>query len=186
MDNRELAHKSKHLSLVLRHRPESIGVTLTEDGYALVEAVLIGLRLTREELDQVVRENNKQRFELTEDGLLIRARQGHSLDEVKIAYDEDKPPEILYHGTSRLVLSSIREKGLLRMLRHHVHLTASFEVAQDSARRRKYPIVLRVWSQKMHEAGLKFYWTKNRVWLTDQVPPEYIEFPINSSHAPPA
>lgn len=186
MDNRQLVHKSKHLSLVLRHRPDSIGVTLTEDGYAPVESVLEGLHLTREELDQVVGENNKQRFELTEDGLFIRARQGHSLERVKIAYDEEIPPEVLYHGTSRLVLGSIREKGLLRMLRHHVHLSAIFEVAQDSARRRKYPIVLRVWSQKMHEDGLKFYWTKNRVWLTDQVPPEYIEFPRNSSHAPPA
>jgi putative RNA 2'-phosphotransferase len=170
---------SKFLSLVLRHQPDRIGLKLDSAGWISVEELLDacrshGLTLTIGELEAVVADNDKQRFSFSEDGLRIRANQGHSVS-IELGYQSVTPPEILYHGTVERFLKSILANGLSKGKRHHVHLSANIEIAQSVGSRRGPPIILKVMSGRMHRDGYPFYCSQNGVWLTDKVPPEYLE-----------
>ncbi len=172
---------SKFLSLLLRHKPETIGLELDRFGRADVDELLnkinkSGFDLTFEELQTVVAENNKKRFSFSEDRTKIRANQGHSID-IELNLKEQKPPDILYHGTAKKNLPSIREKGLLKQKRHHVHLSKKPETAQKVGLRYGKPVVLKIRAHEMHERGSSFYLSENGVWLTDHVPAGFIEFP---------
>ncbi len=169
---------SKFLSLVLRHQPEKIGLTLDAAGWVDVEELLraaesSGFPITREELEIVVAENDKKRFSFSEDGQRIRASQGHSVS-VELGYEAVPPPEILYHGTIEKFLASILEQGLLKGDRHHVHLSSDLETAKKVGARRGRPIVLLVQSGLMRKDGHLFYRSENGVWLTDAVPAMYL------------
>lgn len=181
MTERRRKRISKFLSFVLRHRPDSIGIELYDGGWADVSELLraaeqTGLRITLDELRGVVKENDKQRFSFSEDGLRIRANQGHSV-EVDLGYDEVVPPEVLYHGTARRRVESIRREGLLRGSRHHVHLSGDAKTARKVGQRYGKPIVLEVQAGRMHSDGYKFYPSANGIWLTEYVPPSYLIFP---------
>ena len=181
MNAETLKRRSKLLSLVLRHRPEYAGVSLDSSGWVAVKVLLDGLRskgrgMSVEQLRAVVQENDKQRFEFSEDGNLIRARQGHSVN-VELGYEESKPPKVLHHGTPEQFVNSIRREGLRKQKRHHVHLHQDSSLASSVGSRRGKPVLLVVEAQRMYEAGHKFYVTGNRVWLTDHVPAEFIHFP---------
>ncbi|MDG1894036.1 MAG: RNA 2'-phosphotransferase [Fuerstiella sp.] len=172
---------SKFLSLVLRHQPDVAGLSLDKSGWVAVNDLLIGLaanerRISFAELQTVVRENDKGRFEFDEGGHRIRARQGHSVG-VDLGYTPKTRPEILYHGTPEKFVDAIRRKGLLRQQRHHVHLHADRAVASSVGQRRGKPIVLVIRSLAMHKGGQQFFVTSNNVWLTDHVPPDFIGFP---------
>jgi putative RNA 2'-phosphotransferase len=169
-----LVKRSKHLSLVLRHDPGSVGLTLDGAGWADVEKLLSAMKLTMAELEDVVENNNKKRFEFNGDKTKIRASQGHSV-EVELGYEEKTPPARLFHGTSRGVLEAIFTSGISKMERHHVHLSADRDTALKVAQRRKDPIVLVVLATEMNLAGYKFYQSTNGVWLTDSVPSQYLE-----------
>ena len=171
---------SKFLSLVLRHEPERIGITLDAQGWASVPELLEacaahGFPLTLEELQAVVSNNDKKRFAFGADGSSIRASQGHSV-QVELDYAPLQPPEILYHGTAERFLPSIRETGLIKGKRHHVHLSQEEMTARSVGQRYGKPIVLEVKSDLMHNDGHQFYRSANGVWLTEHVPPAYIEF----------
>ena len=171
---------SKFLSLVLRHRPEEAGLTLDRGGWASVPKLLRalesrGLGLTFEGLREIVRANDKRRFSLSPDGRLIRANQGHSV-EVELGYEPLQPPPFLYHGTASRFLKSIKEQGLSRGRRHHVHLSEQPETATEVGRRYGRPVVLRVASGEMHREGHGFFRSANGVWLTEHVPATYITF----------
>jgi putative RNA 2'-phosphotransferase len=170
--------QSKFLSLVLRHQPETIGVTLDPNGWIEVDVLLEamdrhGRKLSREDLERLVRESDKQRFALSENGKRIRANQGHSV-EVDLALIPQTPPEVLYHGTVDRFLDSILGTGLRKGDRHHVHLSASVETAQKVGERRGKPVILEVLSGDMHRAGHEFFLSNNGVWLVDRVPPPFI------------
>ena len=114
---------SKFLSLVLRHKPEEIGLVLDENGWAaLAELIRLsnqrGKQLTRELVEEVVAKNDKQRFMISPDGTKIRANQGHSV-EVDLGLEPVHPPELLFHGTVERFLDSIRTQGLRRGNRTH-------------------------------------------------------------------
>ncbi|MBO0798509.1 MAG: RNA 2'-phosphotransferase [Blastocatellia bacterium] len=178
MQNR-FVKTSKFLSLVLRHQPEKIGLKLDAAGWVQVDQLLEacrshGFSLTKDELDAVVANNDKQRFTFSEDGLRIRANQGHSI-EVELGYQPVTPPDELYHGTVERFLRSILESGLSKGKRHHVHLSANLETAQKVGARRGRPVILKVMSGQMHRDGHLFYCSQNGVWLTDKVPPQYLE-----------
>src|SRR5215470_5379984 len=118
---------SKFLSLVLRHKPEEIGLTLDGQGWADVEDLIEranrrGVPLTRELVERVVATNDKKRFALSADGARIRASQGHSV-EVDLGLEPRQPPEVLFHGTATRFLAGIAEKGLLPGKRQYVHLS---------------------------------------------------------------
>jgi putative RNA 2'-phosphotransferase len=178
MDEREALAASKYLSLVLRHRPESAGVALDQHGWVEVDVLLPALArrghaITRVELEQLVRESDKQRFALSADGARIRANQGHSLP-VDVELVAAAPPPRLFHGTVARFLPSIRAAGLAKMERRHVHLSATRDLATLVGRRRGEPLVLVVDAHAMVAEGHTFYLSANGVWLTDHVPPRFI------------
>jgi putative RNA 2'-phosphotransferase len=174
-----LVKKSRFLSLVLRHKPETIGLTLDENGWIAIDTLLDAAKaynraLTREELDEIVATNNKKRFAISQDGRRIRASQGHSLD-VDLALQPRTPPPVLYHGTAVRFLPSIRKKGLQKMNRQHVHLSSTEETAKDVGSRHGKPAILLVKADAMHTDGYSFFLSDNGVWLTDTVPAAYLE-----------
>ncbi len=172
---------SKFLSLVLRHQPDLIGITLDDAGWTGVEALLAaaaahGTPITRAELDDIVRSSDKQRFALSPDGAKIRANQGHSVG-VDLALAPAPPPAVLYHGTVDKVLASIRTGGLIKGARHHVHLSADRDTATKVGGRRGKPVILTVRADAMADAGHVFYRSANGVWLVEAVPPAFLVFP---------
>jgi putative RNA 2'-phosphotransferase len=174
-------HKSKFLSLVLRHEPERVGICLDEAGWVAVDELLEGCRragqpMSMDELREIVRTSDKQRFALSDDGARIRANQGHSV-QVELGYAPAEPPEVLYHGTAERYLPLIRRDGLHRAARHHVHLSERPDTAAAVGQRHGRLVLLQVCSGDMHRAGLPFFKTPNNVWLTDTVPVQYLVFP---------
>lgn len=181
MDQHSRTKISKFLSYVLRHDPDSIGITLDSSGWVAVETLLAQCAahdraVARAELDEVVRTSEKQRFAFSADGERIRASQGHSI-EVDLAYMPTDPPAALVHGTVESALDAVRERGLAKMSRHHVHLSADEATAMAVGGRRGKAVLLRVDARGMHEAGHAFFLSANGVWLTDHVPPHFITFP---------
>lgn len=172
---------SKFLSLVLRHEPGKIGITLDAAGWVTVDELLqklgrAGKGISLDTLRTVVATNEKKRFEFSGDGRHIRASQGHSVA-VDLEYAEAPPPEILYHGTAARFVEMIREKGLLKMNRHDVHLSAETKMTLQVGARHGQPVLLTIRAGDMHRDGRKFRQSTNGVWLTAGVPPEYIAFP---------
>lgn len=178
MNEKEMVRLSKRMSDWLRHNPETIGLSLDSAGWVRVDELLAkaeahGKGFSRTQLDAVVAENNKRRFEFDDTGTLIRARQGHSVP-VDLGYESAVPPEVLYHGTAQATLGAIRRDGLLPMRRHAVHLSSETETAVKVGSRHGKPAVLAVAAARMHVDGHEFFVTGNGVWLTDAVPPQYL------------
>jgi putative RNA 2'-phosphotransferase len=167
---------SKFLSLILRHKPEEVGVTLDEHGWVDVAVLLTALagKMDRPMLDRAVAENNKKRFEFSSDGLRIRASQGHSVD-VDLGYAPADPPEFLYHGTTDRFLDSIRATGLEKRSRHAVHLCEDEATARSVGSRHGKPVILRVRARDLAATGAVFHRSTNGVWLTDSVPIAYLQ-----------
>lgn len=181
MTQKELIRTSKFLSLILRHQPERVGLTLDSAGWIgvaeLLEAVnRHGIALTLDQLRHVVATSDKERYAFNEDETRIRANQGHSV-EVDLQYEPVTPPELLYHGTATRFLDAIRQEGLRRMQRHHVHLSDETIRTLEVATRHGKPVLLTIRAGDMHRAGKVFYRSDNGVWLVDHVPPQFIEFP---------
>ena len=173
-----LKHISKLMSLVLRHKPEEIGLTLDENGWANVEELISkinakGINVTNDIIREVVSTNDKKRFAFNEDKTKIRASQGHSI-EVELNLIERIPPEILYHGTATRFLESILQKGLQRQSRQHVHLSTTVETATSVGSRHGKVVILSIDAKRMQNDGFKFYLSENNVWLTELVPVQYI------------
>lgn len=178
---------SKFLSLVLRHEPGRIGLTLDAAGWTDVSALLAacaahGVALSHAELARIVATSDKQRFALSEDGTRIRANQGHSIP-VELALAPAEPPAVLYHGTVERFLPSIRAHGLVKGERHHVHLSAERATAERVGGRRGKPVVLEIRAAEMAAAGHAFFVSANGVWLTDAVAPEFLA-PVERPPAP--
>jgi putative RNA 2'-phosphotransferase len=177
----DLVRTSKFLSLVLRHQPEAIGLTLDDNGWADVDELIrlaneSGHVLTRTLLERVVAENDKKRFAFSDDGRRIRASQGHSVA-VDLALPPVEPPEVLYHGTATRFLDSIRAGGLHAGSRRHVHLSPDAATATKVGQRHGKPVVLVVRARAMAAAGHQFFLSANGVWLTERVPAEFLVFP---------
>ena len=170
---------SKFLSYVLRHAPQSIGITLDRDGWTDIDALIEAAKQSGKALDRniiiaVVADNDKKRFTISPDGQRIRAAQGHSTEQVDLNYSERVPPEFLYHGTATRFIDSIRKEGLRPGQRHYVHLSADEKTAIAVGQRHGKPVVLKVESARMHKEGFKFFQADNGVWLTETVPTEFI------------
>ena len=174
---------SKFLSLVLRHEPERLGLTLDSAGWVSVDELLAAISrqktpITRERLEHIVATSEKKRFAFDESGTKIRASQGHSV-EVELGYEPQVPPEILFHGTAEKFLPSIRTQGLLKGERHHVHLSGDEATARQVGSRRGSPVILTIKAGAMYRAGHQFFRSANGVWLVDQVPASDLEFPAD-------
>jgi putative RNA 2'-phosphotransferase len=178
MDPKHTIRLSKFLSKHLRHAPAAIGLHLEAGGWVAVADLLAacaahGHRLTRDELEDLVEDNDKQRFAFDETGQRIRAQQGHSV-EVDLQLAPATPPAVLYHGTAPAALATIQREGLQKMSRHHVHLTTHEATARRVGQRRGRPVLLAIDAAALHAAGGVFYRSGNGVWLTEAVPPQYL------------
>lgn len=176
-----LEQKSKLLSRWLRHRPDAIGLEIDKRGWVDVAELLLksagaGVALSQDELVQIVVENDKQRFSLSEDRTRIRATQGHSVD-VDLRLPVKTPPPVLFHGTVQEFIASIRRQGLLPGTRRDVHLSATKQTAEEVGARRGTPAVLLVETFPLLRDGYRFRCSDNGVWLIPNVPPKYIRFP---------
>ena len=174
----DLTRTSRFISLILRHKPEEIGITLDEHGWADVQALIEGVSrtqpLTLELLEEIVRTDDKCRYSFNEDHTLIRANQGHSI-QVDVELKEAMPPEILYHGTGEKYTKSINKTGLVPKSRLYVHLSADRETAVNVGARHGNPVIYRVKAGTMNEDGYLFYLSANGVWLTKVVPIKYLD-----------
>jgi len=179
MTDDKLTKTSRFLSLVLRHRPQEIGLALDPAGWAVIEELLAklehaGRALTRAQLEEIVATSDKQRFAISEDGLRIRANQGHSID-VDLGLPPSAPPDVLYHGTATRNTAAILRSGIEKRARHHVHLSADTTTARSVGSRYGVPVLLRVDARRMAADGHVFRCSDNGVWLVDAVPAQYLE-----------
>lgn len=180
MNEKQLKEKSKFLSLVLRHNPQTIGINIDQNGWTnvaelLTKAVKRKMFISAEELETIVRENDKKRFSFNDDHTMIRANQGHSIN-IDLNLSATAPPEYLYHGTVSKFIQSIKSEGLKKMSRQHVHLSNDRATAEKVGSRRGIPVILSIRSGAMQQDGYSFFQSDNGVWLTDNVPVDYIDF----------
>lgn len=177
---RDIRSTSKFIALILRHKPETVGIALDEHGWAKVDELIVGINatgnhnLTKELLEEIVRTDEKRRYAFNEDHTLIRANQGHSVS-VDVELKEMGPPPVLYHGTGEKYANSIDRQGLIPKTRLYVHLSADTETAHKVGSRHGKPVIYRVDCQRMAADGFVFYRSVNGVWLTRKVPPKYLQ-----------
>lgn len=169
---------SKYLSLILRHKPEVIDITLDEHGWANVEDLINGISKTNtfnmQMLEEIVSTDEKQRYSFNEDKTIIRANQGHSV-QVDVELEKVTPPRYLWHGTAEKYVESIDKNGLIPKSRLYVHLSSDKETAIKVGSRHGNPVIYRVRSFDMTQDGFEFYLSKNGVWLTDTVPAKFLD-----------
>ena len=179
MEYHRLVKISKYLSKHLRHQPKRIGIKISLGGWVAVDELLAACSnhsfpLTRDELNEVVANNNKKRFSFDSTGKLIRANQGHSID-VDLQLQAQIPPDVLYHGTGANAVASILNTGICPMSRHHVHLSTDIATAKAVGKRHGIPVVFTVDAAGMYKDKFNFHCSDNGVWLVERVPPEYIQ-----------
>ena len=178
MDAQRIVKISKYLSKHLRHTPEALGLQLQPGGWVKVDELLgacarRNFAITREQLEEVVKQSDKQRFSFDDSRTRIRANQGHSVA-VDLQLQPQSPPNVLYHGTADHNIEGILRDGLQKRNRHHVHLSGDAETAQRVGARHGKPLVLEVAAAQMHVAGFVFFRSENGVWLADEVSPAYL------------
>ena len=171
---------SKFISLILRHKPETIGITLDEYGWADVKELIDGINhsegnsLNMDLLEEIVRSDEKQRYSFNEDHTLIRANQGHSVP-VDVELEEKTPPGVLWHGTGEKYVDSIDAQGLISKNRLYVHLSSDKETAKKVGSRHGRPVIYEIDCRQMTEDGYRFFESANHVWLTKNVPVKYLK-----------
>lgn len=180
-EERRLERISKFISMILRHKPQVIGITLDEHGWADVNELIKGINETGEEiefskdtLETIVKTDKKQRYSFSQDRTLIRANQGHSIP-VDVELEKKEPPKVLYHGTGVKSVKAIQEQGLLPMERLYVHLSTDVETATNVGKRHGTPVIFQVNAEQMQKDGYDFFQSVNGVWLTKEVPTKYLE-----------
>lgn len=174
MNDKEL---SKFLALILRHKPETVGIELDKNGWAKVDELLNGMNkkvdIDFDKLKDIVKEDEKQRYSFNDDYSLIRANQGHSVN-VDVELKESIPPDILWHGTGEKYVDSIDKTGLVSKSRLYVHLSPNIETAEKVGRRHGRPVIYEVKAKEMYNDGIIFYKSVNDVWLTKKVETKYL------------
>ena len=180
---KEDIQRGRRLSLLLRHEPHLLRLKMDKEGWVDIDQLVSSWqsarwrpKLSLDDLNRLVAENDKQRYTLDLEGNRIRARQGHSVS-VDLGLEALEPPAKLFHGTVKRFISAIKDSGLLKGSRQHVHLSQDIDTASRVGKRRGKPIILVINSARMHVDGHSFYLSDNKVWLVDSVPEKYIEFP---------
>lgn len=178
--SKQTRNLSKFISLILRHKPEIINLTLDEHGWADVQELIKGINrskgqiIDQELLEEIVRTDEKQRYSFNEDHTLIRANQGHSIP-VDVELEEKNPPDILWHGTGEKYVASIDKQGLIPKGRLYVHLSSDIDTARKVGSRHGKPVIYRIDCGKMSADGYRFFLSANKIWLTKEVPARYLK-----------
>jgi putative RNA 2'-phosphotransferase len=176
-----LATASKFLSLLLRHKPEVVGLSLDAKGWAEIEDIVrltAGRHtpLTKNLIEEITATSDKKRFVISDDGTRIRANQGHSIV-VDLDLEPRDPSETLFHGTATRFLESIWRQGLVKGNRQHVHLSPDRATALKVGQRHGKPVILSIAAQAMQVSGYVFFLSTNGVWLTEHVPVQFLSAP---------
>lgn len=180
-EQKELKKLSKFISLILRHSPDKVKIKLDKYGWADVKELIEGINKTENQkidfkmLERIVKTDGKKRYEFDENYTKIRACQGHSL-KVKLELKPVKHPKILYHGIAEKYTASIKKEGLKKRRRQYVYLSEKTETAYNVGKRHENPSIIVILADKMYKAGKRFYLSKNKVWLTENIEIEYLEF----------
>lgn len=161
--------ESKRLAYLLRHSALS-----DHNGWVSTTVLIRQHGFTAHTLGHIVHEDDKGRFEFSDDGLSIRALYGHSID-VDLKLLPSIPPSVLYHGTAEKYIVRIMTEGLQPRKRNYVHLSETKDMAKQVGTRHGSPIVLSVDIQSMVKDGNKFFKAQRGVWLVGCVPPQYIK-----------
>lgn len=164
----------KYMSLLLRHEPEKENLSMDKYGWVSVKSLVDVLKISFDNLIEIVKSDDKERFELNKNSSRIRACQGHSID-ILLGLSPVEPPQYLYHGSSEDKKTVLTTEGISKMGRNHVHLSEDIETATKVGKRHGSPVVFTIKSKEMYEDGIKFYKSKNGVWLTIEVDPKYVE-----------
>lgn len=171
---------SRFISMILRHRPEAVGISLDAHGWADVQALISGINrsgghtIDMEILEEIVRTDEKQRYSFNNDHTKIRANQGHSIP-VDVELEEKNPPDMLWHGTGEKYVPSIDARGLIPKGRLYVHLSSDRETARKVGSRHGKPVIYEIDCRKMKEDGYRFFLSANHIWLTKEVPAQYLK-----------
>lgn len=184
MKNNDL---SKFLCMILRHKPETIGITLDSHGWADINELIRGINnyygdnaIDHEKLAKIVDTDNKNRYSIDEDFERIRCNQGHSI-KVDVELKQATPPSVLYHGTTIEALQKIKESGhVSKMSRLYIHMNQDVSKAEQSAKRwkGKIPTVLWIDTDAMVGDGYEFYLSENGVWLVNDIPIKYVLYAV--------
>lgn len=170
----DLLHKSRFLSLILRHKPEEANLKLDNEGWLYITDIVKNTDITFDEIIEIVATNDKKRFIISNNK--IRASQGHTIT-VDLKLQNKHPPPVLYHGSKTSFLISIKKKGLIKGNRNHVHLSSLPEIAKEVAQRRMgKSILIEIDAYAMYNNKFQFFKSENGVWLTDHVPHKYLKY----------
>lgn len=167
------------LSLLLRHKPEAIGLELNGQGYLNVDELIEGINksgkftISKELLDEIIEADDKKRYEYSSDRLWVRACQGHSVD-VDLGLKRVVPKCRLYHGTASKLRGVVEQDGLKKMKRQYVHLTDNIDTAVKVGSRHGNPIVYEIDVDGFIQDGGEFWLSANNVWLSKDIPSRYL------------
>ena len=165
---------SRYISFMLRHNPEAVDKNGWADVQELIANIAKGREFNMEMLEEIVRTDQKQRYSFNDDKTKIRANQGHSIP-VDVELEMVEPPTYLWHGTGKKYVESIDEQGLISKSRLYVHLSQDRETAIEVGKRHGKVALYRVKSGEMYKDGFQFFRSVNKVWLTKEVPAQYLE-----------
>lgn len=166
----QLVRRGERLSFLLRHDKD---YDLYKGGWRKIADLVENHGYTFDELCEIVDTDDKGRYELSDDRSRIRALYGHSV-KVDLELEAAVPPAVLYHGTARHFVDSIRKGGIQRKSRCYVHLSPTVETAVQVGKRHGEPVVLEIAARQMHEDGISVYPIRNGMWLVEYVDAKYL------------
>lgn len=171
----------KEITYALRYAPWEYELEMDDKGFVDIQQLLLAINeenkyskiIDKFDIIKVMEVSNKKHLEII--GERIRAMYGHSFP-MQIKYEEETPPAMLYHGTAKRFLTSIKVEGLKPMSRQYVHLSEDTETAKMVGKRRDSDLViLYIDTVEAIRAGVKFYRANDKVWLCKQLPPQFIK-----------
>ena len=178
--DKHLIKLSKFLSLILRHKPQTVGLCLDEKGWADVGELIDlvsqqGIHISRELLEEIVGDSEEKSFVFNADKSKIRSYQEQS-PKADLALISEQPPQYLVYCTTTRFLATMRSQGLIPGNQSHVQLSSDKLAAIQLGQRYGQSIVLTVKAAEMFQAGHPFYRSEQGLWLAETVPPWYIQF----------
>ena len=180
MSDKEANSLGRILALVLRHAPEKFNVEMDINGWVnareLSEAIGKQRRhyhwLRAWHFEAISNADDKGRYQV--EGENIRATYGHSI-EIELDLPTDDIPEALYWPCEPTEAEAIVQLGITSGNRNHIHLSKTIANALEAGHVRiNRPTIIEVDTIRAIADGHTIYRAGTTVYLTDEVPPEYL------------
>lgn len=172
---------SRFLALVLRHKPESVGLALDLAGFVDIDTMVAALAAqpgwswVNADAVRHLAQQDGRRYEIAENR--IRARYGHTVP-IDTPGTPVVPPEWLYYGVPPASLDQLRAEGLHPQERQFVHLSATRQDALAIAQRRDSDaLVITILGRQASGAGVPFFQASSGIYLTRAIPPQFLLLP---------